>query len=235
MDAIGPFRPHDLLFLRRLDAFDASPAGAALPDWLDAAWLDRAPLVVRRASTGAGRIAVGARGLLRSQRCAGQVDASAVARSVTPEMLAQSVLSAPARFADGAALPCAALPCIAALLRLAPRLQDLGLAWGPAGGTGFWLASGLAVLGPGSDLDLLVRAPRPLAPALAQALLALQADAACRLDIQVDTGAGGFALAEYARGARVLLKTAGGPLLLDDPWEADPWDAHAVCNPREAA
>jgi phosphoribosyl-dephospho-CoA transferase len=68
--------------------------------------------------------------------------------------------------------------------------------------------------------DLVVRAPeRPDSQTL-DALWALQSGAACRIDIQVDTGGGGFALAEYMQGARrTLLKTAHGPVLLPDPWD----------------
>jgi phosphoribosyl-dephospho-CoA transferase len=109
--------------------------------------------------------------------------------------------------------------CVAALLALAPRLHALGLDWGPVGGVGFWLASGLPVLRPDSDLDLLVRSPTRLGPATLAALLPLQAEASCRIDVQIDTGAGGFALLEYARGAKVLLKTACGPMLVADPWQ----------------
>ena len=110
-------------------------------------------------------------------------------------------------------------PCVAALLSLAPRLNALGLEWGPVGGAGFWLATELPVLRPNSDLDLLVRAPTRLDPAVIAALGALQQAAPCRLDIQVDTGIGGFALSEYTGSARrILLKTAHGPLLLTDPW-----------------
>lgn len=218
MDTQLPPCPHDLLFLRRGAQFEAC-AGAgtgALPGWLDAAWLAQAPLVVRRAPAAPGRVAVGARGLERNQRCAGHVALPDVARRVTPQDLARAVLADPGRFAaDGATLP-----CLAALLDLAPRFSDLGLDWGPAGGAGFWLASGLPVLRPTSDLDLLVRAPHPLAPGLLAALCALQRDAACRIDIQVDTGLGGFALNEYARSKRVLLKTDHGPMLVDDPWDA---------------
>jgi phosphoribosyl-dephospho-CoA transferase len=50
------------------------------------------------------------------------------------------------------------------------------------------------------------------------ALAELQDGQPCRIDIQVDTGAGGFALAEYVRGGRVLLKTDAGPRLVADPW-----------------
>jgi phosphoribosyl-dephospho-CoA transferase len=202
-------RPHDLLWLDRPEAFQ--PAGEP-PAWLDGAWLARAPLVVRRAAAPAGRVPVGARGLRRKERCAGHAQAGAVLRRVSPAMLAQSL---PERVDPVAA----ALPCVAALLSLAPRLNALGVEWGPAGGTGFWLASGLPVLRPSSDLDLLVRAPTRLDPAIVAALCALREAARCRLDIQVDTGTGGFALAEYAGGARrTLLKTAHGPRLLADPW-----------------
>ena len=207
-------QPHDLLFLRHPDAFEACACDTR-PGWLDAVWLEQAPVVVRRAAAGPGRVAVGARGLQRNERCAGRIALADIARRITPRQLAQDVLKEPGRikgYAD-------ALPCVAALLALAPRLRDLGLDWGPAGGAGFWLASGLPVLRPASDLDLLVRAPRPLAAPILDGLRALQDGAACRIDIQVDTGAGGFALNEYLRGGRVLLKTAGGPLLADDPWQ----------------
>ena len=64
----------------------------------------------------------------------------------------------------------------------------------------------------------MVRAPTPPAHDLGQALQTLAQHAACRIDIQIDTGAGGFALGEWLRGGRVLLKTGSGPLLVDDPW-----------------
>jgi malonate decarboxylase epsilon subunit len=146
-----PFRPHDLLFLRLPDRFDA---GGAWPDWLDIAWLMRAPLVVRRDVAPGSLVPVGARGTARNQRCKGQVQRAAVTRCVTPESLAH----APLPSAD--TLP--ALPALHTLALLAPRLAALGLAWGPTGGAGFQLASGLPVLRPDSDLDLVVRAPTPL-------------------------------------------------------------------------
>jgi phosphoribosyl-dephospho-CoA transferase len=201
---VGAPRPHDLLFPRRPDAFRAD---GARPAWLDAA----APLVVRREATAPGIVPVGARGLARNERCKGYLAVEDVARIVTPGMLAGSLAQRP---------PAAALPCIAALLALAPRLDALDVDWGPAGGVGYWLACGLPVLRPTSDLDLIVRLPhRP--PARVLATLAMLADGLpCRTDVQIDTGAGGFALAEYLRGGRVLLKTDTGPHLVADPWEA---------------
>ncbi|QGZ43345.1 malonate decarboxylase holo-ACP synthase [Pseudoduganella flava] len=197
-------RPHDLLFLHALERFE--PAGA-WPAWLDAAWHARAPLVVRREAVADGRVPAGARGRTRSERCKGYVQAASVARIVTPEMLARQA---------GTGDP--AMPALQVLAALAPRLDELGVAWGPAGGAGFQLACGLPVLRADSDLDLLVRSPAPLATATLEQLLRMQADAAVRVDIQVDTGTGGFALADYARGGRVLVKTAHGPVLVSDPW-----------------
>jgi phosphoribosyl-dephospho-CoA transferase len=207
------YRPHDLLWLRVVDRFEPEPEW---PGWLDCAWLVRAPLVVRREALAGTRVPVGARGAQRNQRCKGYVQRAAVARHVTPEMLARAVLGAAL---EPGALPRADLPPLRALASLAPQLKALGLTWGPTGGAGFHLASGLPVLRNDSDLDLLVRAPERLASPTIDALLALQADAGCRVDIQVDTGWGGFALSEYAQGRRrILLKTGAGPVLLADPW-----------------
>lgn len=192
--------------MRDVARFETEPAW---PEWLDVAWLEQAPLVVRREDAG-GRIPVGARGKQRNQRCKGYVAPVAVARCVTPEMLARQVRPELAQ---------SELAPLRVLATLAQRLDAIQLAWGPAGGVGFFLASGLPVLRPDSDLDLLVRAPEPLETAAVCALASMQAGRECRVDIQVDTGRGGFALSEYARGrGRVLLKTDSGPVLLDDPW-----------------
>lgn len=194
-------RPHDLLFLRH--------AGAFVPAQDNPAWLAAGvPAVVRRAPAPQGWIAAGMRGLARNERCAGLVAVDAVARRVTPEMLADCPFDSD-------------LPCLQALRTLAPRLRALGVAWGPAGGAGYWLATGLPVLRATSDLDLLVRLPRRPTPALLAALRALVDGQPARVDVQVDTGSGGCALIELARGGRVLLKTSAGPLLVDDPWSIE--------------
>ncbi|MGK5060617.1 malonate decarboxylase holo-ACP synthase [Janthinobacterium sp. LB2P49] len=197
------WRAHDLLWL------DSLPDDASLPAWLDAAWLREAPLVVRRASCAPGRIPVGLRGMLRSERHACEVEVAAVVRRVTPEMLARMPMPG---------FSCAALD---ALRQVAPLLDATGWAWGPTGGVGFALASGLPVLRADSDLDLVLRIVAPPDAAQADALRAIAASVtACRLDLQIDTGHGGFAYAEWAAGrGRVLLKTDQGPMLTATPWE----------------
>lgn len=199
-------RPHDLLWVSAPTALDGE---TAVPAWTDTNW----PLVVRRAEGGgAGRIAVGLRGRMRHQRHPAWVDARQVQYAVPPEALAASL---PARNLVGE--KCAVLK---ALANLAPRLDDIGLAWGPTGSAGFALASGVAVLRPDSDLDLLVRAESRPSAAQIVGLSGLQTRSPCRLDIQIDTGWGGFVLGEWlAQRRKVLLKTARGPALADDPWQ----------------
>jgi len=201
------YRAHDLLWLA------AMPAGAVLPAWASAAWLRQAPLVVRRATTAPGRLPVGLRGPARSERHACEIDVASVLRRVTPEMLSARVAAMPPDAMQYAAL--------AALRTVAPLLDATGWAWGPTGGVGFALASGLQVLRADSDLDLVLRLPAPPDAAQTQALRDIAAAVTnCRLDLQIDTGHGGFAYAEWAAGrSKILLKTDRGPLLTATPWE----------------
>ncbi|OYO28622.1 malonate decarboxylase holo-ACP synthase [Janthinobacterium sp. PC23-8] len=194
------YRAHDLLWV---------DAVTAAPPWASQEWLRQAPLVVRRAATAPYRIPVGMRGQLRSERHACEIEAANILRCVTPEMLAAVPF-------DGGA--CAAL---SALRTVAPLLDATGWAWGPTGGVGFALATGLPVLREDSDLDLVLRLPAPPDAAQTEALRTIAtAVTTCRLDLQIDTGHGGFAWAEWAAGrSKILLKTNRGPLLTATPWE----------------
>lgn len=206
-------RPHDLLWIAAPQDIRAQ---AALPAWASREWLASAPAVVRREAVGAHDIVpVGLRGRTRSERFGAFVARDRITRRVTPEALAQA-----RAWHAGSAI--ASLPCVRALAWIAPELDRLRLAWGVIGSVGFALASGVSTLRQDSDLDLLLRAARPLPRDEAHALLALLKTAPARIDMQVDTGHGGFALAEWAGPAdRVLLKTGRGPLLVDDPWAAN--------------
>jgi phosphoribosyl-dephospho-CoA transferase len=118
-------------------------------------------------------------------------------------------------------------PCLQTLSALLPALNQQPLPWGVTGGVGFTLASGLDVLRTDSDLDLLLRSASPSDAAALRQVAALLQDQAVRVDVRVDvqvqTAAGAFALAEWTRtGAVVLLKTASGPVLSDDPWHPEP-------------
>ena len=107
----------------------------------------------------------------------------------------------------------------ARLRQLAPVLDALPWSWGITGGAGFAMASGLPVLHAGSDLDLLLRIPQRPDPAALEELAGRLRAAPVRVDLQIDTGRGGFAFAEWLRrDGPVLLKTDLGPRLAADPW-----------------
>jgi phosphoribosyl-dephospho-CoA transferase len=105
------------------------------------------------------------------------------------------------------------------LSQLRPTLDNLGLVWGVSGSAGFELASGIAALHQGSDLDLILRTPTPLSRVDAGHILHLLDSVTRPVDMQLQTPAGAVALREWAGVTlRVLLKCAEGACLVADPW-----------------
>lgn len=203
MSAFQPVLPHDLLW--------GLPT-AALP--IDApAWAFEAiglghPVVVRRARVGAGLVAVGVRGQSRDQRYATHMKLTDVQRRVRPEALINMTADAD-------------WPALRALQQIRPVMDALGVPWGVAGGAGFELASGVAVLHAHSDLDLILRTPELFDRQHAARLVDQLASAVCRIDLQLQTPSGGVALREWVGPSRqVLLKAEDGARLVDNPWLA---------------
>jgi len=179
------------------------------PAWAVAVLAAGQPVVVRRARVAAGLVAVGLRGATRDQRQAALMPVEAIVHRLAPEDLLARQASED-------------LPVFRVLAELRRLLDALGHAWGVTGSAGFQLATGLSAAHPDSDLDLLLRAERPLPRSEARALLQLLEGRACRVDLQLETPLGGVALGEWAGGAaRVLVKTAEGPRLVSDPWAAE--------------
>jgi phosphoribosyl-dephospho-CoA transferase len=203
-------RPHDLLWISGLDGLASDQP---LPAWATAEWLACAPVVIRREKVSdAAWLPVGLRGKTRSERCKALLSRDAVAKWVPPEFLVRTE-------AWNAHPQWSAFPAVQALAGMASALTGIGLRWGPTGSVGFSLASGLAVLREESDLDVVVRASVPLRVEQIALLQAVQSSWLCRIDIQIDTGNGGFAFAEWIGGRKsVLLKTDIGPVLTTDPW-----------------
>ncbi|GAS94974.1 phosphoribosyl-dephospho-CoA transferase [Mycolicibacterium canariasense] len=186
--------PHDLL---QCSATPVLPPAA--PDWVHDA-LEATPwVVVRRARARPGRIAVGVRGPTRSARFPFQMSTEDAIAVVTPEELARRRV-APDR------------PALRALELIGPVLDEAGVAWGPTGSVGFELATHVRTVTADSDLDLIIRMPRPTQLAVADE--AVRASAV-RIDCQVETQLGAVALAELTGGTtEVLLRTADGPRLI---------------------
>jgi phosphoribosyl-dephospho-CoA transferase len=200
------FLPHDLVELASLDAIVLD---GPRPGWLRAS-LARAPFVVVRRSPRRGALLpVGVRGANRRERLAAWLPATGAARRVRPEELA----ARRGRRTRGA-------PQLAALPDVAALMAARGLLWGPVGAAGFELATGVPCVSAASDLDLVVRAPAPLDRDLARALHAALAALPVRVDLLLETPAGGVALAEYAAGSRVVLRTPEGPRWTVNPWAA---------------
>jgi phosphoribosyl-dephospho-CoA transferase len=202
-------RPHDLLRLTH----DAPPFADA-PPWVATA-LARAPfVVVRRAPSlrQGDAVPVGVRGAVRGERFGTWLDARCIDVIHTPEDL-RTRQPDPSR---------AQLPVFALLRAIAPIID---LDWGPTGSAGFELASGAPAVTAASDLDLVVRAPTPIArehaAALFDALSRTAKDIGPRIDVQIETPDAAFSLAEFARAnLRVMLRHADGPRLANDPWSA---------------
>ncbi|MFK0310506.1 malonate decarboxylase holo-ACP synthase [Pseudomonas sp. NPDC090233] len=193
-------QPHDLLWGMTPAAL---PADA--PDWASEVLSAGQPVVVRRAACAAGWVAVGLRGEGRARRLAAQMRLADIRRQLRPEALRWQGESP--------------WPALQALASVAPVLDASGLAWGPTGGVGYQLASGVDVLHAVSDLDLVLRTPQPLTRAKARELLDILDCGPCRIDVQLETPAGAVALREWAGMARrVLLKSAHGARLVADPW-----------------
>ncbi|MBV2353879.1 malonate decarboxylase holo-ACP synthase [Streptomyces sp. J2-1] len=202
------FLPHDLLHLADPGRLAPAPcAGPDRPGWVRDSLAAAPWAVVRRAPAPPGLVPVGVRGAERGHRWAAFVPAGTVAARLRPEQL------------TGRPAP-RDLPVFRALTELArtPR-PAWATAWGPGGSAGFELATGRPTARTGSDLDLVVRVPAPVAAPEVARLLARLASLPLRVDVQLQSPWGGFAAAEYARDTgEVLLRTDTGPVLVRDPW-----------------
>ncbi|MFI8395714.1 phosphoribosyl-dephospho-CoA transferase [Pseudomonas sp. Choline-02u-1] len=192
---------HDLLW-----GMTPAQLPADAPQWAVDSLAAGQPVVVRRALSADGFVAVGVRGLLREQRLAAFMRVDSIVRRVSPEALCH---------VDSAR----DLPVMQALRQLRPMLDDCGSVWGVSGSVGFELASGFRAMHAASDLDLILRAPQMIGRDQARELVALFDQTACRVDMQLQTPLGAVALREWASGsARVLLKNAHQAVLVTNPW-----------------
>jgi len=200
--------PHDLVLLSGVDALIG---GCAAPGWVQEA-LNAVPVVVVRRDLCDGKvIPVGVRGKSRSERFAAFLPGGAVQRRITPEDLAAGQRWLSIERSEFAAFR-------RTLEAIAPAWSSL--AWGIAGSVGFELATGVASTTPESDLDLIIRAPSPIAKPDAESILQSASGLEVKVDIRIETPIGSVGLKEYLspQSPRLLMKTCGGPQLVADPW-----------------
>lgn len=201
-------RPHDLIWLAPGAPVRLSGWLSTLPAWAQTRVLMAEPLVVRRDRAPEGHVAVGIRGAARGQRHGTVVPLTEVITCLRPPALRCCAPSAGR----------ADLPVMQVWNHLRAQVQ-VAYEWGPAGSCAFELATGTDRVTETSDLDLVLYAPTVIPHEEAVRLLETFHHPACRCDVQLDTPAGGVALAEWARGdTRVLVKTDRGPVLTEHPW-----------------
>ncbi|MTD27708.1 malonate decarboxylase holo-ACP synthase [Erwinia sorbitola] len=201
------FTPHDLIWIAAAEAIEGD-----LPDWVTSQWRRALPLVVRRDSDDHGRIPVGVRGLRRDQRAAGWVAPQHILRRLPPEALSETERLL--------ASPFVSQQPVQAAIQLAQ--QRWWWPWGITGSVGYALATEVPVLHDSSDLDLLIRCPLPVAELELRRWQQFTRQLPCRVDTQIEVPAGAFALNEWLRDGRVLLKTNTGPRITTQPWSEIP-------------
>jgi len=198
-------RAHDLLIFKGPgDLFTEIP----FPQWVLETVETNPAGVMRRAEHGKDLIPIGIRGKERGERSACWVNADRVLEVIRPFRLTDPANWKRKYIAD---LPLT----VQSLQIITPFLNETGYEWGPAGSTGFELATGYTSIKSSSDLDLVIYIDEFFPVEEAKCLLArLEQQTLVPIDIQLQTPIGGVALKEYIRSDEVLLKSSSGPLLL---------------------
>ena len=189
---------HDLLW-----GMPAEQIPAAAPNWVHARVAAGVPVVVRRDQQHMDQVAVGVRGLKKSERYATWLSKNAITRIVKPEQIRT--------------LTRCSSPVHQTLNAVAQLLHEKN--WGITGSYAFQEVTGEQTVTSNSDLDLVLRQPTALTLAEGKHLYAQIKLLPVTVDLQIDTGRGGFSLADWVTSTgSVLLKTNQGPLLLANPW-----------------
>jgi phosphoribosyl-dephospho-CoA transferase len=207
-----PLRPHYLLKIDTASiscgnhSFDVSVPASVRQELEETNFV-----VVRRGVITENWVPIGIRGRERAQRWAAWYPRYAIQEIIKPmDLLSQvnTVNDQP--------------PVRRGLRTLMKAWKWLTYPWGPAGSLGFEVATGKPTTTPQSDLDVVIYADAPLSRRDAQRLLTSADDLEVEIDIRVETPTCGFSLTEYATSPTktILLRTASGPLLGDNPWKS---------------
>jgi phosphoribosyl-dephospho-CoA transferase len=110
---------------------------------------------------------------------------------------------------------------------LESQLVGLNMSWGPGGSVGYELASGIPAVHDGSDLDLILFAPKKLNITKAQDLWRMISSAPGKVDALIETPFCGFSLEEFVTTSprKILLRTSDGRILGYTPWNLNGEDS----------
>ena len=203
---VGALHVHDLILLREESALISSEGGPSYP-YLNPN--QRPWVVVRRGRISDGLIPVGVRGSQRHERWAGFTEVSEVLETRRPDQLRLLLAEDSRRL----------LKAFRTLSYLENHLVGLDMSWGPGGSVGYELASRIPAVRDGSDLDLILFAPKKLNITKAQDLWRMISSAPGKVDALVETPFCGFSLEEFVTTSRkILLRASDGRILGSNPW-----------------
>ncbi|KRL96160.1 malonate decarboxylase holo-ACP synthase [Limosilactobacillus equigenerosi] len=216
MGKITNIWPHDLLTFANND--DLILEENPLPKWAKDSLSKAKIVVVRRGIVKDALIPVGLRGYERNQRLAGYLKGSNVVKHYHPDYFI--------KHESWRDLPIERQKLIAvqALIKIASLLTNYQ--WGISGSLAYEMATGIKMVKESSehisDLDLIMPDLPKMSVDEAKKFLANLNQFGTHVDVQVIHGGNGFSLEEYSLGRdqQILIKTATGPILSKDPWQA---------------
>lgn len=204
--------PHDLITFPDLNMFQCQ---GNFPSWAIEALAKTHTVVVRRGLQVQGMIPAGIRGYERAHRLGGflKVQDAATFEVTTPYKLVEE------RIWQQLEKQRLQLPALHALDQISQELH--GYQWGVGGSSGYELTTGFPTVKSSSDLDLILKNCSKMTSREAQSLLRKINSHGVHADIQIVQGQDGFSLEEYAnaRARSILIKTAGGPILSQTPFD----------------
>lgn len=203
-------RTHDLITSGfEIDAHDllwgmpVEQIAATAPSWVHARVAAGIPVVVRRDQQRVNEVAVGVRGLRKSERYATWIAMESITRKIKPEQIR--------------ALPNSNCTVQKTLASVAQLFYEKN--WGITGSYAFAAVTGEQTVTASSDLDVLLRQTTAITLDEAKHWYAQIQLLPMPVDVQIETGSGGFSLADWVTSnGRVLLKTNNGPQLVMSPW-----------------
>jgi phosphoribosyl-dephospho-CoA transferase len=207
--------PHYLL---KVNAADVNLLNARddqyIPSWVFEELSETSWVVVRRGVVTRDRIPIGVRGPERSHRWPASCQPRAIQQIMTPPDLLKRFETSEDSHGS---------PAFRGLRSLVADWQWLTHFWGPGGSVGFELATGKRTVTARSDLDIVIYANERLSQSDALRILGCIRNIPVAVDIRVETPVCGFSLTEYARSSAklILARTCTGPILTDNPWNAD--------------
>ena len=191
--------PHDILIIEK-----EALVRQEIPAWFKLGG-DTFYAVVRRDYSPDGFIPVGIRGRTRSERYGFFIHSGFIRECLTPPEVIQRIPSFPRQDE------------LTEFLSIILSI-DFPFLWGVTGSVGYSLATGQKFWNKESDLDFHIYLESEPSALFFEPWLKALNTCPVRVDTQIESPFGGFALKEWLNSSRVLLKTNKGPIIVQNPW-----------------